>query len=866
MNKKTLEQLDYFRIRDTVAGFCMSEEGRSMLLERLPFTDRLEMERAKAEAAEWTSYISSGSAPILSPWQAIRPLFPVLGVDGAVLELHQVYALGQFCRAVLHIKKALGGNEATGNAMQGGFDSFVLPRLSALANELPDVSAAESEIFKIIDNSGQMRDLPSIRAIRSSIQAIRGSIDRLIKSYTSDSRLQDALQSNIPTLRANRQVLAVKANYRGRLKGIVHEVSQTGQTLYIEPDDVVQKNNDLVQEEFHLAQEIRRILKELTGRLAEFQPDFDAALCIMLRFDCAYAAARWGVEKRCIFALDCTKVQPLTLLQARHPLLGDKAVPIDVEFRDMHRVLIITGPNTGGKTVTLKTIALFSVLNQSGFPIPANEGSYLPFFKSVFADIGDEQSLDQSLSTFSGHMKNIGEMIGNANEDSLVLLDELGSGTDPQEGAAIAMSVLDHLITQNAFVLATTHQGVLKNYGYTHPTCINASVEFNEHTLRPTYRILMGVPGESHALDIAQKSGLSSEVVTNAKGYIENRQADVSALIKGLNEKHEELSRIELDFKQKERYINEKWRKVDLKELKLRQKETELQEQGYRRSKDFLEQNRRMLENLVRELREGEITREKTLKVKQAIEQMTQSVESEKSSLEADKESFEQLGQTHKDRLAQEEAELRHSTHKTNSTKGVENKKSKKATFFTHNIRSENFAGETMPFQKGNEVFVGATKTQGTILDKAKKGSWLVQTGSLKLTVKENDLQHAPSSQTNSSPSIIIEMESSVTQQSGKTSTGTTGLKGHTPPSGDRPQFELRLLGMHLEEAIKTLERQLDLCALYDLTQFSVIHGKGNGVLQQGVQDYLSHYTGVTDFRFAPPEDGGTGKTYVKLG
>jgi len=242
MNKKTLEQLDYFRIRDTVAGFCMSEEGRSMLLERLPFTDRLEMERAKAEAAEWSAYIGSGAVPILSPWQAIRPLFPVLGVDEAVLELHQVYALGQFCRAVLHIKKALGGSEAT----QGGFDSFVLPRLSALANELPDVGAAESEIFKIIDNSGQMRDLPSIRAIRASIQAIRSSIDRLIKSYTSDSRLQDALQSNIPTLRANRQVLAVKANYRGRLKGIVHEVSQTGQTLYIEPDDVVQKNNDLV--------------------------------------------------------------------------------------------------------------------------------------------------------------------------------------------------------------------------------------------------------------------------------------------------------------------------------------------------------------------------------------------------------------------------------------------------------------------------------------------------------------------------------------------------------------------------------------------------------------------------------------------
>ncbi|MFI3257017.1 MAG: endonuclease MutS2 [Spirochaetales bacterium] len=822
MDKKTLEQLDYFRIRDTVAGFCISEEGRHALLKRTPFIIKSDTDIAKKEASEWTQYIQSGGVPILHTWNQISMLFSVLAVDGTVLDIENVYALGQFCRSVLSIQKAFCDNTVAVNNAENLF----LPTLTKSAENLPDLHSAETEIFKIIDNSGTMRELPSIKKIQSTIRSVRSSIDYLIKKYTTDTHLQDALQSNIPVLRSDRQVLAVKANYRGRFKGIVHEVSQTGQTIYLEPEDVVQKNNELVQEQFHLAQEIRNILRTLTARLAEYKNDFEHALEIMIRFDCSHAVARWGIEQKCTFALDCTKTAHLLLLQARHPLLATKAVPIDIEFREAYKILIITGPNTGGKTVSLKTTALFAMLNQSGFPIPAAEGSRLPFFTSIFADIGDEQSLDQSLSTFSGHMKNIGEMLEKATENSLILLDELGSGTDPQEGAAIAMAVLDRLIQKNAFVLVTTHHGVLKNYGYTHPTCINASVEFNEHTLKPTYRILMGVPGESHALDIAQKNGLAEKTVQEARKYIENNQADVTSLIQGLNKKYEELAQIESDIKKKEEYTNEKRRKVDLKELKLRQRERELKDGEYRNAKVFFEENRRMLENLVRELREGEITREKTLKVKQTIEKLAQDVENEKKSLNNATQLLSQSKQAY-DAYFEDENTAKNKTQTLQNT------------------------GKTL--KKGTDVFVHSAKSRGVIIGKAKNLSWLVQVGSLKITVKEDDISIAAPTQF--SPSVVIEMA--------RDNTGNN-KKSHGN-NAERPQFELRLLGMHAEEAIKALERQLDLCVLYDFHEFSVIHGKGNGILQQRVHDYLSHYEGVKDFSFAPPEAGGTGKTYVKL-
>ena len=507
-------------------------------------------------------------------------------------------------------------------------------------------------------------------------------------------------------------------------------------------------------------------------------------------------------------------------------MLGEKAVPIDVVFNSGCRVLIITGANTGGKTVTLKTIALFSLLNQAGFPVPAKEGTKLPIFNSVFADIGDEQSLEQSLSTFSGHMQNIGQMLQTADENSLILLDELGSGTDPQEGGAIAMAILDEFIARNSFVILTTHHGILKNYGYSHAKCQNASVEFDANTLSPTYKIVMGVPGESHALDIAKRNGISERIIQNACAYIENKQADVSTLIKGLTEKYKELSELEKSIKSKEHSINEKWRKVDLKELRVKQHEFELKEQGYKKSKDFLDESRKMLENLVRELREGEITREKTLKVKETIANLSKAVELENQSLEEAENELEQIS------------------------------KDKNISEITNDLSEK-----TIEFQEGQKVRFGKNKTEAILLQRQKNDKWLVQSGNIKLTIKESDIVQTISSSNKNSVSIeIVKAE-----DEHKERVGNLSRLNSSSIFNEKPVFELRLLGMRYEEAIKSLEKQLDLCVINNFKNFSIIHGKGNGILQTAVWDYLKSYPGISNFQFANPEDGGTGKTYVSL-
>ena len=823
MNHKNLEQLDFFRVREIVSSFAMTQEGKENVLSILPYTDKKQISNAKNLSKDWADYLQAGNSRCFLPWNPCSEILEFLKVEGACLSQDDIYAIGQLCLSVSKFCGVFCKSDFTQNSVfNGKYQS-----LEKIAKDLPSLVKCENLIFKIIDKNGELRDLPEIKNIQNQIKKKRNEIESIIKNYTTDSNYQEMLQSSVPVLRSGRQMLAVKSGFKNRIKGIVHEVSQTGQTFYIEPEEIVRCSNELIEEQAKLERELKRIFTQLTKDLSEFYYDLKQSLELMIKLDVAYASSQWGLSNKCIYAQNCNfETENLSLVGASHPLLGEKAVPIDVIFNHGCKVLIITGANTGGKTVTLKTIALFSLLNQAGFPVPAKDGTKLPIFNSVFADIGDEQSLEQSLSTFSGHMQNIGQMLQVADENSLILLDELGSGTDPQEGGAIAMAILDEFIARKSFVILTTHHGILKNYGYTHPQCQNASVEFDGETLSPTYKIVMGVPGESHALDIAKRNGISKDIIQKACSYIENKQADVSTLIKGLTEKYKELSELEKSFKTKEHSINEKWRKVDLKELRLKQHEFELKEQGYKKSKDFLDESRKMLENLVRELREGEITREKTLKVKETIANLSKAVELENQSLEEAEEELEQFS-------------------KDKNMSQIENK------VFVQ--KSE--------FYEGQKIRFGKNKTEATLLQKQKNDKWLVQSGNIKLTIKESDIVQTVSSSSKNSVSIeIVKTEDEHKERVGN-------LSKLNPPSifSEKPVFELRLLGMRYEQAIKAVEKQLDLCVINNFKNFSIIHGKGNGVLQTAVWDYLKTYPGIASFHFANPEDGGTGKTYVTL-
>jgi DNA mismatch repair protein MutS2 len=841
MNDKTLQELDFYRIRDSIASLCISEEGKEELENRKPFTKFEDFESLKSLSREWNKYLESSRTQPLSSWPKIKKLFPLMKTEGATLEQDDVYSLALFCLSQNKVITSLQKNEDNENQS----NPLRLKKLTTLVEQLPDITEPSKEIFRVIDVDGKLKDLVEIRQIRKNILQIQKDINNLIKKYTSDSSLSSVLESNVPAFRANRQVLAVKSSQRSRIKGIVHEVSQTGYTVFIEPEDVVRRNNDLIEEEFHLQQEIRKVFTTLTAKLKPYTYIFEQSLPLMVRLDVTMAAAKWGIENSCTYALPCgdekssedpSSIEPPLILQARHPLLGSHAVPIDVPFISGKKVLIITGPNTGGKTVTLKTIALFVLLNQAGFPLPAAEGTRLPIFDEIFADIGDEQSLDQSLSTFSGHMKNLAQALQHATNKSLVLLDELASGTDPQEGGAIAMAALDEFIERGSFVLVTTHHGILKNYGYTHLSCINASVEFNPDTLSPTYRILMGVPGESHALDIAKRSGLPESAVNKAKDYITSEQADVSALIKGLTTKHSELDALTRSFKNKENALLERIAKSEKKEIQLREREHELKKNENRKEMKFLSESRKKLENLVRILKEGEVTREKTLEVKNFISEVTQSIETHTDILDKEESNLE-----HDIVVFQEKEKNAKPSKKDLPKKRLKNSEAfKAATPLTSTPKK--VSNVKLEFTPGATVVTGSSKQEGTLLRLEKKGLWSVQFGNIKMNVKQSELSLVKA------PDIK-----------------PTVSYAYTPTTEEKPAFELRLMGYHTEEALKLLEHQIDLCVINNFSEFSIIHGKGTGTLQQAVQDYLAHYPGIESFNFAPPEDGGSGKTYVKL-
>lgn len=857
MDKKTLTELDYYRIRDEVQGFCVSEEGRNELSHREPFTDYSQYDYLKKLSREWLKCFSSQRNIMLHSWEDISSFPSVLRTEGAGLSLSEIFALGNFCIEVKNIQESILASQI----------DLQLHKLADLVKRLPELSAAREKIFRVVDKSGMLRDLPELREIRNAIASIKKDIEATIKKYTTDPLLSGALESNLPSLRSDRQVLAVKSSQRSRVKGIIHEVSNSGNTVFIEPEDIVRKNNDLLQEEFRLEQETRKILVELTGSLSDYADDFVAAEKIMTTLDTTSAACRWGMAHNCTYAQGCgdekkdagfESIEPPQILEARHPLLKEKAVGINLSFMGGKRILIITGPNTGGKTVSIKTFSLFAMLNQSGFPIPAAEGSRLPCFKKIFSDIGDEQSLDESLSTFSGHMKNLARALEGADDKSLVLLDELGSGTDPQEGSAIAMAALDLLIEKGSFVLITTHHGILKNYGYTHPACVNASVEFDSTSLKPTYRFLMGIPGESHAIDIARQSGLDAEIIEKAKTYIATEQTDISKLIQGLNEKHAELDSLLDEYQKKEERITERSLRNSENEIKLRQREHDLKVQEGKKESRFLSDARKQLENLVRILKEGEVTRDKTLQVKEFISDLTSSIEKHSETLEAEEVNLER----------DKEALLKKlNSHKSNKptrkkTKNSDALKTAEPVQVPENLLSKKRTSEPekLEYVPGAKVVSLTTKMEGILLRKEKKDLWSVRFGSMKISVREKELKLVASAET-------APLRASVSYDLIPDDERTKSDNGiqYDMFQGNKPLFELRLLGLRGDEAIKLLERQLDLCTINGFREFSVIHGKGSGVLQQMVWDYLSHYPGIAEFNFAMPEDGGSGKTYVKL-
>jgi len=823
LKEKTQALLEYPQIMEKAANLSVSEEAAAIIRNSSPVYDD-SIEKTKSMVHAIFSLLKTRNDEPRLGLPSIGFLIPKIETEGAVLALDEVLAVGLFVERADEFTKWIirEKNENREQPTEGKNALF------SMLENLPACAPVSVEIFKIIDREGNLRDLPALRAIKKRINTLEKELDKAVSGYIANEDYKRMLQSPLPSQRDGRAVLAVKVNFRGRIPGILHEVSSSGQTVFVEPLDVVDKNNEILVEKRNLDAEVQKILRELTENISVHAESLKNFHRTIIELECLRTKARYSAETKGHFALNTDTGQSLLLKQARHPMLK-KAVPINIEMGSSIRTLIITGPNTGGKTVALKTLGLFAMMNQSALALPLDEGSVLPIFDGIFADIGDEQSINQSLSTFSAHITNISGITSHATENSLILLDELGSGTDPQEGGAIAMAVLDYLIEKNARMIITTHHGILKHYGYTRQGVENASVEFDAHTLSPTYKIINGLPGESRALDIALSNGLNSEIVSKARSYIDEEKSDVSEMIKSLEEKQRELAGLEKKSTIEQNKLTEEKRKADLKELQLRQKEAELKRESVGKLQQFLGESRKTLENLVRELKEGEVDREKTLKVKEFLNELARNAETESETLEAEERAIRKLTK-----------EKRHASSRADG----------------------NAASETdSVFAPGAEVFAGKSKQRGVIIRADKKTarsedadiSWLVKIGSLKISFPESELIPAepkPDAKT-----------------SGKSAGKKNAFKSWEAEYGATTEaaYEIMIRGMRFEDAMEAVRKQLDAAVIFGMKHFAVIHGKGEGILRQGVHDYLKKHPAVAEFHFSRPEMGGYGRTEVVL-
>ncbi|MGA2378565.1 MAG: endonuclease MutS2 [Spirochaetia bacterium] len=777
MDEHTLALLEFARVREQLAGLCASPTGEALLDTQEFLTDRQPLDELLGLTLELRAILEGGNPIPGFDFPDIEQVVPRLGKEGLQLDGEELAALGRWILSGLKMKRLVLLGRPAGP-------------LGRHAEEVPDLSPLSRKIFRIVDHDGALREkqIPELAAIRERIRRHREDADRSVRGMLDEHAYKGYWQTTTPTQRDGRVVLPLKSQYKGRIKGIVHEMSSSGSTLFIEPLEIVEKNNAIVQEENLYRLEVRRILRELTSEVSRHAGDVRRLVRAVSEMDTWLARARYAVSHGCRRAdHDPEKV---SLIDARHPLLGSTVVPVTVIVGSDERVLIITGPNTGGKTVSLKTVGIMALMNQFGMEIPAAEGSALPLFDSIFADIGDEQSIAQSLSTFSAHVKNLAGIVRSAGARSLVLLDELGAGTDPQEGVALAMALLDHFMARGCIVLATTHHGILKNYGATRPGAQNASMGFDRESFAPTYRILMGVPGESHALQIARRNGMPENVLQSAFSYLDDERTDISRLVSHLAERHQKLTVAEDEHKAREYELGEKRRKADLKELALRQKELDLRRDGLKELRDFIGQARKDWEGL----------REKT-----------------GASTGSD---FGRLAAGIQARIESEE-------------KRIEEERDALAP------------APSFELHPGMEVIIARTGRRGRAVRPDKGTRWIVETETLRLALPAGELLPAPPI----APAEIASPSVSYT------------AAGQVEP----PVLELHIRGMRLEEAMKLVEKQLDSALLHGLREFSIVHGKGEGVLRTAVHRYLKSLAAVEDFRFSLPEEGGFGRTIVTL-
>ncbi len=793
MNEKVLHTLEYNKILDQLTEYAFSADAKSRCQKLRPITDRAQIEQLQQQTSDALSRLFKYGSLSFSGVTDIRDSLKRLEIGGALsaIELLRVCSLLESAKRAKAFARSQEDNVQPDDSLTSLFAG--IEPLTPLCDEIRRCILSEDEIAD--DASSTLHSIR--RSMRGMNDKIRAQMNSMINNTTTRSYLQDT----VITMRDGRYCLPVKAEAKSLVPGMIHDQSSTGSTLFIEPMAVVNLNNEYKELQLREQEEIEVILAGLSNLTASYATQLLADYELLTELDFIFA--------RAAFAQTYNGVAPLFnddgrihIRKGRHPLLDPKkVVPIDVRLGEDFRLLIVTGPNTGGKTVSLKTVGLLTLMGQSGLHIPASERSELGIFDEVFADIGDEQSIEQSLSTFSSHMVNIIRILEQVNDRSLVLFDELCAGTDPTEGAALAISILSKLHLYGARIMATTHYSELKVYALSTPGVENACCEFDVATLSPTYRLLIGIPGKSNAFAISEKLGLPSDLITDAKGRISKSEGDFEDLIADLEKSRSTIEREQLEINQYKAEIESLKEKLEQKQERLDSSRDKILREANEQAYNILKEAKDVADETIRNFN-------KYGKAGAPVSEM----EKERTKLRGKM-----------DKAAQKMSEQ------------------KKSSVPNHNVPKK--------LRIGDSVKVISMNLKGTVhsLPNA-KGDLYVQMGILRSLVNINDL-------------ILLEEDAAPgTKKFQKTSAGKIKMSKSASVS-----TEINLIGKTTDEAIPLLDKYLDDAYLAHLPSVRIVHGKGTGALRNAVQAHLKRLKYVKSFHLGEFGEGDAGVTIAEF-
>lgn len=827
MNAHSLRNLEFDKVRSLLLQQAGSARGRSRLEALRPSTDVHQVRHALGVTSEAVRLLASLGRQPYHDLPDVADLLPQARMAGFHLEPAALMDMASFIAGGVEI--AFRAARAEG-----------APTLKDRAAQVRDTTEVAEAIRRAILPSGEVADdaSPRLAELRRTLTRLRGQLTSVMEGYLRDRDAERILQDKVVTTRNDRFVLVVKTDHKGQLPGIIHGSSGSGQSVFLEPLPAVELNNDIVQLQDEERREVIRILTQLTGRVGARADDLALMVEVLGELDAAQAKALLARDMQATEP-EVTEALELELPAARHPLLmpvlaerlGQDArarpepVPVSLRLGWGEPVLVISGPNTGGKTVALKTLGLFVLMAQSGLHVPAGSGARLPVFKSVFADIGDEQSIAESLSTFSAHLAAIVEMTRNLQPPALVLLDEVGAGTDPTEGGALGVAIVDHFRRRGAMVAATTHHGLMKAYAQSTPGVGSGSFGYDPHTYEPTYRLSLGVPGRSLALEMAERLGLPPSVVQDARARRDDKEAQAEALLARL-----EREKVDLDTQRRRTEAD----RTLVESLLAAQRKAE---------KDLSANKRALLEVFARDLkRRGE---EATRQAAEAIREAVKRVE-ETRAADARRSVENEAG---KARLSAVEAILAAQAEALRDTGAT---------------AADEVELPSLPVTVGQRVRVKTLGVIGEVMSLPEGGAAEVAVGGKRLRVSARDLLPLAAGKSTLSASAS---RRGVPGAPGFARGGDPRLRGGgiTVSARASAPAELKLVGMTVDEALPLVDKLLDEATLSNRTEVRIVHGFGQGKLKKAVAGLLEGHPQVASFRPGAANEGGGGATIVEL-